>query len=101
MSDQQWSLAPLHGVLACARPGYLLAGPLGRPGTHSLTLTLASTLTLTSTLNPTCRLSQLTKYDYYTYRLPQLARQELDDDETGEAAAGVRRPHAGNPTPSP
>eukprot|EP00964_Phaeocystis_antarctica_P057893 scaffold34289_cov52-Phaeocystis_antarctica.AAC.2 len=33
MSDQQWSLAPLHGVLACARPGYLLAGPLGRPGT--------------------------------------------------------------------
>ena len=32
MSDQQWSLAPLHGVLACARPGFLLAGPLGRPG---------------------------------------------------------------------
>jgi len=32
MSDQQWSLAPLHGVLACARPGHILAGPLGRPG---------------------------------------------------------------------
>ena len=32
MSDQQWSLAPLHGVLACARPGFMLAGPLGRPG---------------------------------------------------------------------
>jgi replication factor C subunit 1 len=32
MSDQQWSLAPLHGVLACARPGFLLSGPMGRPG---------------------------------------------------------------------
>ena len=32
MAEQQWGLAPLHGVLACARPGAMLAGPFGRPG---------------------------------------------------------------------
>jgi len=28
--EQQWGLAPLHGALACARPGFLLQGPFGR-----------------------------------------------------------------------
>ena len=32
MAEQQWGLAPLHGVLSCARPGAMLAGPFGRPG---------------------------------------------------------------------
>ena len=95
MSDQQWSLAPLHGVLACARPGYLLAGPLGRPGTlpsyHPCRVGLLPAggaprpprYALTDpnpnvNPNPTCRLlsllimtatyrpPRLTKYDYYT-----------------------------------
>ena len=29
--EQQWALAPLHGVLACARPGFKAAGAFGRP----------------------------------------------------------------------
>jgi len=29
--EQQWSLAPLHGALACARPGFLMQGNAGRP----------------------------------------------------------------------
>jgi len=32
LREQSWSLAPLHGALSCARPGFLLAAPVGRPG---------------------------------------------------------------------
>ena len=49
MAEQQWGLAPLHGVLSCARPGAMLAGPFGRPGFPSW-LGRNSTLTKRSRL---------------------------------------------------